>query len=494
MKKIVKKYNNFVKKTIFKLQNKTNNNFRISGFNKYLITFIGLLFLYLFYLLIPLLYDKTWVQSNIESKLLNEFKINVSTSADISYRILPAPHFLIKDSKILVGDAKKQKSIGEIKDLKVFLSQKNFFNKKKMNLKSIVISNANFSVLRSDLKLINESRDSKFANKQIKINKSNLFFKDNLGDIISIIKIDDVILFFNSEKLVNFFNSKGKVFNTPFIFNYKNHHHPSKYQEINFNSKSLKLNIFNESIIEKNGLISGKNIISFINFTLNTKYQIKKKLIIFESSDSKANNSKMNYNGELSINPFDLNLDIHLESYRISQLFNINPILNEFVKSNLLFNDNISINTSIAIKSSSTNEIFQNAKINFNIINGRINFNKSRFVNDKIGSLQLINSNLISKDNKMVFNSDLSIDINDTNNLFTFLNTPKSSRKKFKNIMINLDYDLFNKEVKFNDIKIDNKKVNEQLLTIIDAFNGSDFKNLNKNRRLINEVLKVYAG
>ena len=112
-------------------------------------------------------------------------------------------------------------------------------------------------------------------------------------------------------------------------------------------------------------------------------------------------------------------------------------------------------------------------------------------MNDKIGSLQLINSNLISKDNKMVFNSDLSIDINDTNNLFTFLNTPKSSRKKFKNIMINLDYDLFNKEVKFNDIKIDNKKVNEQLLTIIDAFNGSDFKNLNKNRRLINEVLKV---
>ena len=47
---------------------------------------------------------------------------------------------------------------------------------------------------------------------------------------------------------------------------------------------------------------------------------------------------------------------------------------------------------------------------------------------------------------------------------------------------------------KMEDIKIDNKKVNEQLLTIIDAFNGSDFKNLNKNRRLINEVLKVYAG
>tara|TARA_B110000037_G_C16810828_1_gene379565 strand:+ start:57 stop:389 length:333 start_codon:yes stop_codon:yes gene_type:complete len=108
MKKIVKNFNNLVKKTIFKLQNKTNNNFNISVFNKYLITFIVSLFIYLFYLLIPLLYDKTWVQSNIEKKLLKNFKINISTSADISYRILPAPHFLIKDSKILISSVNKK--------------------------------------------------------------------------------------------------------------------------------------------------------------------------------------------------------------------------------------------------------------------------------------------------------------------------------------------------------------------------------------------------
>ena len=103
MKKIVKNFNNLVNKTIFKVQNKTNNNFKISNFNKYLISIFGLLFFYLFYLLIPLLYDKNWVQINIEDKLLNEFKINLSVSADISYRILPKPHFLIKDSKILIN-------------------------------------------------------------------------------------------------------------------------------------------------------------------------------------------------------------------------------------------------------------------------------------------------------------------------------------------------------------------------------------------------------
>ena len=100
MKKFIQNFNNLIIKRIFILQNKTNNNFKISNFNKFLITFISLLFFYLFYLLIPHLYDKTWLQSHLESQLLKEFKINFSNSFNISYRILPKPHFLIKDSKI----------------------------------------------------------------------------------------------------------------------------------------------------------------------------------------------------------------------------------------------------------------------------------------------------------------------------------------------------------------------------------------------------------
>ena len=67
-----------VKRTIFKVQNKTNNNFNIDNFNKVFINPYCLIIFYLFYLLIPLLYDKTWVQTNIESKLFNEFKIDLS--------------------------------------------------------------------------------------------------------------------------------------------------------------------------------------------------------------------------------------------------------------------------------------------------------------------------------------------------------------------------------------------------------------------------------
>ena len=109
MKKIIKNFNNLVKNTILKVQNKTNNKLKISNFNKFLITFIAALFLYIFYLQIPLFYDKNWVKDKIQNKILSEFKIDLNSIDDISYRILPSPHFLIKDSKINVNDDDKKK-------------------------------------------------------------------------------------------------------------------------------------------------------------------------------------------------------------------------------------------------------------------------------------------------------------------------------------------------------------------------------------------------
>ena len=495
MKHIVKNFNNYVKKTIFKVQNKTNNNFKISNFNKYLITFISLLFLYLFYLLIPLFYEKNWIQASIKSRLLNEFKINMSTFENISYRILPAPHFLIKDSKIAINGAEKQKLIADIKDLKIFISQKNFFNKEKMNIKKVVIKDANFSLSRNDLKIINKLKNENFPNKKIKINNSNIFLKNNLEEVIAIVKIDKTIIFFDGGELLNFLNLNGEVFNIPFNFEFRNQSNPTKYEVVNLNSESLKLNIFNKYAAKENKSISGENIISFLNSTIKTKYDIKEKLIIFESENSRINNSQINYSGKLSINPFELDLIIYLYNHKISNLFNVNPILAEFIKSELLFNDNISIDTSITVNSKLKNEIFQKAKINIYAANGKINFNDTRFVNDEIGSIVLKNSNFIYQNSNLILRTDILIDIKNSDNLFSFLNTNKSFRKNLKNIFINLDYDFLSNQIKFNNVKIDNIEVSEKLIAIVEGFNDNNNNNFNKSRRIINDLLEAaYEG
>jgi len=312
MKQIVKNFNNLIKKTIFKVQNKTNNKLQISNFNKYLITLISLLFFYLFYLSIPVLYDKIWLQHNIESRLLKEFKINFSTSSEISYRILPKPHFLVNDSKIFIQDSKKTNSIANIKNLKIFINQSNFFNKEKMIIKNLEIDNANFSLQRKDLKLLNDLSYKKFSSKKIKVKNSNIFFKDNSNETVVIIKIDNSILFFDKKELLNLVNLKAEVFNVPFTFKMKNQVNLSKDREINIKAQTLKLNILNKSSKEKNNSTLGNNTISFLNSKINTKYNTKKNLINFKSGNSRINKSKIEYNGNFSINPFDLKFNIDL--------------------------------------------------------------------------------------------------------------------------------------------------------------------------------------
>ena len=90
---------NKIKVFVFKSQ--------ISYINIFVIAFISLSFIYLFYLSIPTLYNKAWIQTKLENQLLEKFKINFSTSYDFSYRILPSPHFLIKNSKMFRNNDEK---------------------------------------------------------------------------------------------------------------------------------------------------------------------------------------------------------------------------------------------------------------------------------------------------------------------------------------------------------------------------------------------------
>ena len=69
---------------------------------------------------------------------------------------------------------------------------------------------------------------------------------------------------------------------------------------------------------------------------------------------------------------------------------------------------------------------------NFNVVNGKINFNNSKLINNNMGTLKLTNSNLYVENNKLLLNSDLLIDIKDLDRLFSFLNTRRIREKILK--------------------------------------------------------------
>ena len=160
-----------------------------------------------------------------------------------------------------------------------------------------------------------------------------------------------------------------------------------------------------------------------------------------------------------------------------------------------MFNENLTLRLSILAETNALDEIFQNAKINFNIVNGKINLDNSTFINNKIGLLQLNKSNLFLKNNALILNTNISVTIKDSKALFSSLNTNKKSRKEIKNILVNLDYNFLNNEIKFNQVKVDNNViVKDNFLNVMDGFNDNNFNNLTKSRRLLNELLNLYEG
>ena len=127
-----------------------------------------------------------------------------------------------------------------------------------------------------------------------------------------------------------------------------------------------------------------------------------------------------------------------------------------------------------------------------NIINGKINFDESIFINNKIGILNITNSNLFYENNRLLINTDIKIDIKNLDSLFSFLQTPKKARKPLKNIFINLDYDFLTNQIVFNNLKINDNEVNDELFRIIGRFNDNSINNMIKSRRVLNDLISAY--
>ena len=108
--------------------------------------------------------------------------------------------------------------------------------------------------------------------------------------------------------------------------------------------------------------------------------------------------------------------------------------------------------------------------------------------------MKISNSDLFLKKDKLILAANLSIDIKDIDKLFSFLNTNKKSRKDFKNIKLNIIYDFVSSQIEFNNIKINDNEVSDQFQNIAEGLTNINSNNVNKSRRLLNELIDLYDG
>ena len=487
--------NTFNKALSFK-KIKFNKLNKFSNFSKILIFSISLLFLYLFYLSIPSLYDKGRLQNDLTKMLLKEFKLDISVSSDISYSILPKPHILIKDAKIFDNNKDSPKEISQIKKLKIFISQKYFLNQNNLFIKNILIQDANFSFQNKDFDFLKSFTTKVFSKKRLKVEKSNFFFKDIDENTINITSIKKLILNFDEKDLQNQIILNGKIFNNNFNLKwYKDFKEENKI--ITFlNFDRLKIFLKN-TILNSDKIKKGTNELSIRNKKILTSFEIKEKNIEFKSQKLKLINAPYDYNGRVSFKPFDMNLSINLERIDFEKLLISNFLFLEFIKTGVLFNQNLNLQVVVASDKVEYIKKFDTTKIYLNFLNGKMNLDNSELISKKIGKIILEKSNIyLNENDELIFSGSFKFSIKDNKEFYKTLQTPKKFRKDINKINIGLEYNLINNDFDILDIRFNNSE--ENLAEIVD--NSIQDLKFDENvnwitiKKLSNKILNNYDG
>jgi len=500
--KKINKFNNYLINQfnkIGKIKIKHSKFNKISNFSKILITSISLLFFYLFYLSIPSLYNKGNLQKDISDKLLKEFNINFSISSEINYSILPAPHFLVKNAKIFKDDLNNPKELVQIKKLKIFISQKNFFKQYNLDIKKILIEDANFFIKKNDFDFFNKYLNKKFSKKKILVKDVKFFFKDKNDETISIFSVYDLNLFFNEKKKINQLVSEGRAYQFPFTLKWTRNFSGEINRTTLLELKKLNLKIKNISFVGSEKY-SAESQISVIGKKLFFDYMIENNLISFFSTNLELVSQEAEYAGTIKLNPFNFKIDINLNELDLRKITTLQHIIEELLKTNLFFNKNLNGYIKLSSKKVLGNKLFDGLRILINFDSGNINLDNSYLTSEKLGSLILYKSSMETINNELLFRGSYDFKITKQNMFYRFFQIPKKNRKIVKNVFFDLEYNMFTNEIKILDLKINDldKGTNDYIIEFLDEYNDKSKQEKIKNwidlKNFVNKIVINYFG
>tara|TARA_B100000886_G_scaffold127924_1_gene86257 strand:+ start:374 stop:1939 length:1566 start_codon:yes stop_codon:yes gene_type:complete len=480
-------FNQFKKKNI---ENYISEKFQL---NYALFVLSIVFFLYLLYLSIPGIVISESIQNELEEKLKKEYNLDFALTPDINYSILPKPHYIINDVVIFTEKTGYQKEFSQIKKLRIFINQNNFF---KMNnvIKNIEIKNANFFIENSDFNFINNFLDNGFSKNPIKILKSKIFYKSNEGQIVSFFSIENILISHDELNKENSLISKGKIFNLPFTFDWKyDENSNEKITKIKLNP--LKLSLLNKS--RKGDKV--KNLkINFKRSKLNTNYFFDKESVIIKSKNSFLGTNKFDYNGKINLDPFDFQIKSELQKFDLKKIIPNKNMLEEIFSQEFLLNENFNGKLAIKSNSLSNGSFFNEILINSNYVGEKIELSNSKLINKKVGSLNLDYGNIYLEENDILFKGKFSFEIFDKNKFYRKFLVSKKNQKDLQKVYFGLIYNLskFDAKIFFISLNDDKPEMSDNLDNLIYSFNNNSItvNNWISLRSFINKILSSYPG
>ncbi len=451
--------------------------------NKVFFVIVSIIFLTLVYFLIPTAYNKELIQKEIKNQVLQKYNISIKFDNEIRYNFFPKPHFSSKNL-FIYNDKKK---IGEVKNFKIFIDFKNFFNFNEIQTENVIIDKADLNFKKSDLSFFTDLLKTEPNRNVIKIKRSNLFFTNSNDEVLFINQINDSNFYYDLKNLKNALVLKGKVFNVPYKLIIGN----DKLNEIldfEFTSKKLVLKIENETDYKKEN-DTGNLKISFKNKNNIFGYQINKNSLDITSED----NNKI-FRGLIEFKPFYLVLNFKYQTFRIKDLL-YNPFFIEILKSQILDNKNLNAILNFDVKNVYGFDRFSDLSLKLKIEEGNYNFSNSNIIWKENVNVSFSDAFLNFDKEKINFNGRTSFDIKNQDEFFKFFQIKKDLRKNIGKIELDFNYDFNEEKITFDNLRIDNKS-NKKIEEIILNFNSNSKKFFNKItfKNFVNDILAAYFG
>ena len=451
--------------------------------NKLFLIIVSIIFLTLLYFLIPTAYNKELIEKEIKNQIYQKYNLTIKIDNEIQYNFLPRPHFSSKNLLILNG----QKKVGEVKNFKIFIDFKNFFNFNQIQTQDVVLHKADFSIKKSDLNLFKDLLKTEPNRHKIKIKNSNIFFMNKDDEVLFINQINDSQFYYDLKNLKNVFISKSKVFNVPYKLVIGNDK-LNKILNFELASKKLVLKIENKTDYRMED-DTGSLKISFKNKSNTFNYQINHKTM-----NISLNDTNKSFKGSLEFKPFYLESNINYQTFRIKDLIK-NPFLSEILRSQILNNKNLNALINFDVKNVYDFDRFSNLSLKLKIEEGNYDFS---------------DSNIIWKENVKVFFSDVFLnfdkekislngrtlfDVKNRDEFYKFFQIKKELRKNIEKIELDFNYDFNEEKITFDNLRIDNQS-NKKIEEIVSNFNSNNKRFLNKItfKNFVNDILIAYFG
>lgn len=488
--KYLKNINNFINNLLEKNLNKLNSkNFSfLFKNNKIILSFVALFVIFISYLLLPTFYAQKDISKELKNELQSKFGLNFIFSQNIKYNIFPRPHFTASQSTIL----NDQKQISKINKLEIFISLDNLFSSKNIDVRDVIIENANFSINTKNYNFFFDLLNKNFKHGNLIIKNSNVFFRHLEDEVLFICKIFKTKYYYDPKELKNIFYSENEIFNIPYsIESFLSEDKNKFFSLINLNL--IKLKIENELIFE-NERKKGKSQLTLNKAKRNIDYQIEKNSLNFHIFD-KIDQPNITYKGSFNFKPFYGNLEGNSLEINLNPLFGSNAVIAQLLKTEIFNNKNIDFKLNINAGNVFNNANFKNINLNSKIQEGLIDTDNTKFEWRDIADFELSESLIFVRNGELVLDGKLKININNYKKIYKFLLTPKNYRNQIKHIDFNFTYNFDQKIAELKDIKIDDKlntNVNKILNNVI--LKKDDLQNKIYFKNLLNEAIKSYSG